>query len=93
MREKITGIGKEIESIMKKNKISLEDLELKTGINKTLLKQFLELKKEPYLITEGGKFLPAIGLKSEEEFDIFIKKWIELSKKKNVNNIIIKINN
>lgn len=66
-----------------KNKISLEDLELKTGINKTLLKQFLELKKEPYLITEGGKILPAIGLKSEEEFDIFIKKWIELSKKKN----------
>ncbi len=83
MREKVTGIGKEIERIMKKNNITLEELSLRTGISKNLLKQFIELKKEPYITSEGQKILPAIGLKNEEELCNFIEKWIELAKEKN----------
>ena len=69
---------------MKKNNISLKELEIKSGISQELLKQFIELKKEPYLIPEVQKILPAIGLKKEEEFDGFIKKWIELAKEHNI---------
>lgn len=83
-REKVTGIGKEIEKVMKKNNVSLKELEIKSGISQKLLKQFIELKKEPYLIPEVQKILPAIGLKKEEEFDGFIKKWIELAKEYNI---------
>lgn len=83
MREKVTRIGKEIERIMKKNNITLEELSLRTGISKNLLKQFIELKKEPYITSEGQKILPAIGLKNEEELCNFIEKWIELAKEKN----------
>ena len=83
MREKVTGIGKEIERIMKKNNITLEELSLRTGISKNFLKQFIELKKEPYITSEGQKILPAIGLKNEEELCNFIEKWIELAKEKN----------
>lgn len=83
MREKVTGIGKEIERIMKKNNITLEELSSRTGSSKNLLKQFIELKKEPYITSEGQKILPAIGLKNEEELCNFIEKWIELAKEKN----------
>ena len=83
MREKVTRIGKEIERIMKKNNITLEELSSRTGISKNLLKQFIELKKEPYITSEGQKILPAIGLKNEEELCNFIEKWIELAKEKN----------
>lgn len=79
MREKVTGIGNEIKLLMEKNNISLEELENKTGIKKNLLKQFIELKKEPYIVPEGQKILPAIGLKTEEELDQFLKKWIQLA--------------
>ena len=61
MREKVTGIGKEIEKIMKENNISLEELEIKTGISKFRLKQFIELKKEPNIVPDAQKILPAIG--------------------------------
>lgn len=83
MREKVTGIGKEIEKIMKENNISLEELEIKTGISKFRLKQFIELKKEPNIVPDAQKILPAIGLKTEEELCMFIEKWIELAKEKN----------
>ena len=77
------GIGKEIEKIMKENNISLEELEIKTGISKFRLKQFIELKKEPNIVPDAQKILPAIGLKTEEELCMFIEKWIELAKEKN----------
>ena len=83
MREKVTGIGKEIERIMKKNNMTLEELSSRTGISKNLLKQFIKLKKEPYITSEGQKILPAIGLKTEEELCNFVEKWIELAKEKN----------
>lgn len=83
MREKVTGIGKEIEKIMKENNISLEELEIKTGISKFRLKQFIELKKEPNIVPDAQKILPAIGLKTEKELCMFIEKWIELAKEKN----------
>lgn len=82
MRERVTGIGKEIELLMKENNISLEELECRTGIDKNLLKEFIELKKEPYVVPEGQKILPAIGLKTEEELDQFLKKWIQLAEEK-----------
>ena len=83
MREKVTGIGKEIEKIMKENNISLEELEIKTGISKFRLKQFIELKKEPNIVPDAQKILPAIGLKTEEELCMCIEKWIDLAKEKN----------
>lgn len=86
MREKVTGIGKEIALLMEKNNVTLKELAEKTGIRKRLLKQFIELKKEPYVIPEGQKILPAIGLKTEEEFELFIKKWIQLAEKNEIAN-------
>ena len=83
MREKVTGIGKEIQILMEKNNISLSELEKKTGISRKLLKDFIELKKEPYVVPEGQKILPAIGLKTEKEYDDFIKKWLKLAEKVN----------
>ena len=83
MREKITGIGKEIQILMEKNNVSLSELEKKTGISRKLLKDFIELKKEPYVVPEGQKILPAIGLKTEKEYDDFIKKWLKLAEKVN----------
>lgn len=82
MRERVTGIGEEIKLLMEKNNISLEELEHRTGISKNLLKQFIELKKEPYVVPEGQKILTAIGLKTEEELDLFLKKWIHLAEEK-----------
>lgn len=83
MREKVTGIGKEIQILMEKNNVSLSELEKKTGISRKLLKDFIELKKEPYVVPEGQKILPAIGLKTEKEYDDFIKKWLKLAEKVN----------
>lgn len=83
MREKVTGIGKEIQILMEKNNVSLSELEKKTGISRKLLKDFIELKKEPYVVPEGQKILPAIGLKTEREYDDFIKKWLKLAEKVN----------
>ena len=83
MRQKVTGIGKEIQILMEKNNVSLSELEKKTGISRKLLKDFIELKKEPYVVPEGQKILPAIGLKTEKEYDDFIKKWLKLAEKVN----------
>ena len=68
---------------MEKNNVSLSELEKKTGISRKLLKDFIELKKEPYVVPEGQKILPAIGLKTEKEYDDFIKKWLKLAEKVN----------
>lgn len=82
MREKVSGIGQEIALLMEENNITLGELAKRTGIKEGLLKQFIELKKEPYVVPEAQKILPAIGLKTEEEFDCFIKKWIKLAEEK-----------
>ncbi len=82
MRERVTGIGKEIKVLMDKNNISLEELANRTGISQSLLKEFIELKKEPYVVPEGQKILPAIGLKTEEELNQFLKEWIHLAEEK-----------
>lgn len=83
MREKVSGIGKEIALLMKKNNISLNELEKRTGISKKLLKDFIELRKEPYVIPEGQKILPALGITTSDEQDKFLKKWIEMAEKSN----------
>ncbi|MBE5806479.1 MAG: hypothetical protein E7313_07250 [Clostridiales bacterium] len=79
MRTKVTGIGNEIKKMMKERNISIEELSREANISVRLLKSFVNLEKEPYIIPEMDNIVKAFGLSREEKLDLF-EKWQILNK-------------
>lgn len=74
MRNKVSGIGKEIEKILEEKDISIEELSKKSCISISLLESFINLEKEPYMLPEIDRIVNALKFSKEEKIKL-IKKW------------------
>lgn len=84
MRDKVTGVGKEIEKMMLEKGISIEELSSRAGISKSLLIEFFRLEKEPYIIPEMNDILEAMEIPKDQKLALF-QKWQTLLKQKQKN--------
>lgn len=74
MRNKVSGIRKEIEKILEEKDISIEELSKKSCISISLLESFINLEKEPYMLPEMDRIVNALELSKEEKIKL-IEKW------------------
>lgn len=82
MRGIVTGIGKEIEKMMKEKEMSIEELANKSNISVKLLKSFISLEKEPYVVPEIEAILDSLEI-SKDRGVLLLDKWVKMYRKGN----------
>ena len=77
-RDKVSGIGEELGQLLGKSNLTLEEISKESNISIRKIQQFINNKKEPYVIPEMTNLICAIkNENNKDEILDFINKWFK----------------